>query len=225
MAVHCPGCRAPMTAAHYARRQGGTVELDFCFSCQLIWLDQHESAQLAPQAVVQLFELLHVHKEEGRYGLPDKFNCVRCGVAMQLTHDAVRNNRFVYHRCSAGHGRLIGFWHFLREKQFVRDLSAPERQALAVTVAQVKCTGCGAPVDIRKDDACGYCRAPVAVLDKEAVAKALEGYRAVPIPQAAPTPAARPAPAPAQAGNGSGNLIDAIDLVGTGLAVVLALLD
>jgi hypothetical protein len=49
----------------------------------------------------------------------------------------------------------------------------------------IYCTGCGSPVDIRKDHACPHCRAAFSLIDPEAVKKALEGYRVAAAPAAA----------------------------------------
>ncbi|MGQ5522889.1 hypothetical protein ACUHMQ_06465 [Chitinimonas sp. PSY-7] len=168
-----------MEVEHYPSKQGGELELDICFSCRLIWFDQYESAQLTPAAVVGLFERLHSHHETmgEQVTLNTKLTCVRCADTLLSTQDVVRQNRFTYYRCGGGHGRLISFWHFLREKQFVRDLNPQECQKLAASATQIKCNSCGARVDVRNQNSCNYCRAPFAVLDKEAVSKALLEYR------------------------------------------------
>ena len=44
----------------------GAVELDLCFACQGIWLDHRENLKLHPQAVVELFALLHQHRTDER---------------------------------------------------------------------------------------------------------------------------------------------------------------
>ena len=62
------------------------------------------------------------------------------------------------------------------EKGFVRPMTRPEVEDLAKRVGAIYCTSCGAPVDIRKDHACPYCRAAFSLLDPQAVARALEGY-------------------------------------------------
>jgi hypothetical protein len=41
-------------------------------------------------------------------------------------------------------------------------------------------------VDIRKQSACGHCRAPIAILDPQAVEQALAGYHRAAVKQAAP---------------------------------------
>jgi hypothetical protein len=63
------------------------------------------------------------------------------------------------------------------EKGFVRQLNPAEIDDLSATVGIVRCMGCGAPVDIRKDHACGHCRAPIAILDSTAVEQALARYQ------------------------------------------------
>ena len=86
-----------------------------------------------------------------------------------------REKRLVtYHRCGRDHGRLTTFFHFLREKQFVRNLTPMELHSIKATVAEVRCFGCGAAVDITRDTACAHCGAPLSVLDSQAVEKALE---------------------------------------------------
>jgi len=105
--------------------------------------------------------------------LPERMACPRCRVALRLTHDIVKSGRVTYYRCTASHGRLTTFFHFLREKEFVRNLTPQELNSIKATMAEVRCSGCGGPVDITRDAACGYCRAPLSVLDAQAVEKAL----------------------------------------------------
>ena len=68
-----------------------------------------------------------------------------------------------------GHGRFTPFVQFLREKDFIRPLSPAELARLKATIRIVQCSSCGAPVDLEKDAACPYCRAPIAILDPDAV--------------------------------------------------------
>ncbi len=99
-----------------------------------------------------------------------------CGEGMKLTHDQVKGTRFSYQACRKGHGRLTTFHNFLAEKQFVRELTKAERAKLSATVGQIRCSGCGAAVNIGKVDACEYCRAPVSVFDRDAAKKAIDHY-------------------------------------------------
>ena len=174
---------------------GATIDLDVCKACRLIWFDQHESTMLSPASVLALFETIQAGESASQQAMAGQLRCVRCNDTLLPTHDMVRTNRFMYHRCPAGHGRLISFWHFLREKQFVRDLSPSERRQLAASVAQTRCGACGAMVDVRNEDACSYCHAPIAAMDKRAISDAINAYHAGTIPGSVDV-AATPIPAP-----------------------------
>lgn len=164
-----------MQKLRFGRATHGEVILDVCWDCHAIWFDQYESTALAPASVIELFRLIHEHREQPARPLADRMSCPRCRTALAFTQDVQKTNRISYHRCTAGHGRLTTFFQFLREKQFVRSLSPIEIAKLRETVRQVRCSGCGAPVDIQKDAACGYCRSPLSILDPDAVDKALAG--------------------------------------------------
>jgi hypothetical protein len=153
----------------------GELNLDICWECHAIWFDQFESTSLSPQSVIDLFRRIHEHRDKPARPLADSMRCPVCPKRLVLTQDLQKTNRISYHRCPEGHGRLTTFFQFLREKQFVRTLSPIEIERLKATVKQVRCSGCGAPVDLGKDPACGYCRSPVSILDEQAVQKALEG--------------------------------------------------
>ena len=158
---------------------GNKVEIDVCHDCNAIWFDQAESTQLSPDGTVALFQLINERggassTATSKFG--EGLRCVTCGTGMRLTNDRVKNTRFAYQSCPQGHGRLTTFYNFLAEKQFVRELTQQERAKLATSVQQIKCSGCGAPVDIGKTDACQYCRAPVSVFDRDAAKKAIDHY-------------------------------------------------
>ncbi len=53
-------------------------------------------------------------------------------------------------RCPGRHGRLITFFNFLREKNFIRPLSAAQIEELRQNVRTVNCSNCGAPIDLAK---------------------------------------------------------------------------
>jgi hypothetical protein len=105
-------------------------------------------------------------------------HCPRCRAPLSLTHDIQRNTRFVYFRCEFGHGRLTAFYQFLREKNFVRNLTAGEVTRLKADIKQVRCSGCGAPINLDAGSACSFCKAPIAILDANAVQAALQGLAA-----------------------------------------------
>jgi hypothetical protein len=175
----CTNCSSIMSLYQLPGHYGQTIDIDACLDCNAIWFDQWESSQLSPDGVVSLFQLIH---ERGGAAsavgakLKEGLRCVSCGDGMKLVNDRVKNTRFVYQSCRHGHGRLTTFYNFLSEKQFVRELTKAERAKLCATVRQVKCSGCGAPVDLAKSDACEYCRAPVSVFDRDAAKKAIDHY-------------------------------------------------
>jgi Zn-finger nucleic acid-binding protein len=169
----CPSCGTAMRRGTYERRPVCALDLDMCFDCQAIWFDQYESAQLTPGSVLEVFRVIHEQSQRPARPLSQTVRCVACRARLQLTHDIQRTNRIVYYRCPEGHGRFTTFIQFLREKNFVRSLTAPEVQRLRAQVAQVRCSSCGAPIDLARDSECSYCHAPIAILDADAVSREL----------------------------------------------------
>ncbi|MCK9387681.1 MAG: zf-TFIIB domain-containing protein [Sulfuritalea sp.] len=186
--ISCPSCRAPMSAHRFPRKLTGEVELDLCFACQGIWFDEYESLQLAPTGIIELFKLIHEHRDDQRLPLANHLRCPRCNERLIRSQDRVKSGLFNYQRCGQ-HGRFINFAQFMIEKGFVRQLTGAEIKEIGARIGVVRCTGCGAPVDIRKDSACTHCRAPIAILDPQAVEAALTSYQRVAMKQAAPEPA------------------------------------
>jgi hypothetical protein len=166
-----------MTRHRLPRKVMGEVELDLCFHCQGIWFDEFESLQISPGGVIELFRLIHEHRDDARSALADAMCCPRCGEGLLHGLDRVKSGTFNYHHCLQRHGRFTSFAQLMIEKGFVRQLTGSEIAALKARIEVVRCASCGAPVDIRAAAACGHCRSPLAILDPEAVEKALAGYR------------------------------------------------
>lgn len=162
-----------MRLESFERKTEGRVDLDFCDACQAIWFDAFESSQLTPGAVMKVFEAIHQRRDAPPRSLADVCRCPACRRALVLTHDIQRTNRITYYRCAEGHGRLSTFYQFLREKNFIRSLTVGEIEKLKAVVKQVRCTSCGAPVNLERDAQCPFCRAPIAILDADAVTHAL----------------------------------------------------
>lgn len=165
-----------MAVQRFTTHLGQPLELDLCYPCQGMWIDRYENLKLTPDAVVELFRLLHEHRAEQHQPLAAKLTCPRCIRPLDKGFDVVRRGRYVTHRCAEQHGRFSSFSSFMVEKGFVRHMTRPEIDDLAKRVEAIYCTSCGAPVDIRKDHACPYCSAAFSLLDPQAVALALEGY-------------------------------------------------
>jgi hypothetical protein len=165
----CPGCGTTMQPQRLPRKPLGTVTVDLCVSCQALWFDAFESVQLTPGATLELFETIRKSTPASSGSLPARMPCPRCTQSLEITHDLQRTTRFTYYRCLSGHGRFTPFVQFLREKDFIRPLSPPELARLKSVIRIVRCSSCGGPVDLEKDAVCPYCRAPIAILDTDAV--------------------------------------------------------
>lgn len=167
---------------------GGEVELDICFSCHGFWFDHLENLKLAPAAIAELFRALHQHQDAPRLPLGARLACPACDAALVQGFDVVRSGRYITHRCPSRHGRFSSFAAFMVEKGFVRHLTRPEITEIAAKVGVIHCSSCGAPVDLRREDACSHCRSPLSLLDPKAVEQALQRLSAAPA-TAAPLPA------------------------------------
>lgn len=153
-----------------ARRTFGDETIDACLACQAFWFDAFESTQLAPGATLALFDVVRKAAAAPARPLPARLPCPRCTEPLALTHDLQRTTRFLYYRCAAGHGRFTPFLQFLREKDFVRAPSPAELERLKSSIRVIRCSSCGAPIDLERDAACPYCHSPLAILDPGAVA-------------------------------------------------------
>jgi len=171
--VPCPNCRSQMQSQSLQRHDQGVVEVDLCFACAGIWFDHGVSVALAPAAVIELFKEINSHRNDARQPISQQLGCPRCHDALVLSYDLCKSGRFSYFMCRRGHGRFTPFFQFLREKQFVRDLTAGELERVRSQVRQITCSACGAPIDLEHQSQCKYCHAPVSFLDTEAVEKAL----------------------------------------------------
>lgn len=158
-----------MRKAMFEKKLGGDLPIDICPSCKLIWFDRYESLQLAAGGLLELFKMINAHRDDPAVPVPARMGCPRCGDLLVLTHDMQRSTRFVYFRCTGGHGHLTAFYQFMRAKNFVRSLSPVEVNRLSAEIKQVRCSGCGAPINLDTESACSFCGAPIAVLDADAM--------------------------------------------------------
>ncbi len=167
-----------MQALQLSSAYGQPIEIDVCWPCQSIWFDDMESVSLSPQSVIDLFRKIHEARDLPRNTLSMRCNCPRCNEALAYTQDMAKGGQFAYQRCPRGDGRLIAFTQFLLEKSFLRSLNPAEVGTLSASVKQLRCSSCGAPIDLNKDTACSHCGAAVSVLDEKAVEKTLKEYEA-----------------------------------------------
>jgi hypothetical protein len=170
--IRCPNCRQPMQTQSLQQNYSGTERVELCFPCAGIWFDRLASVQLAPAAVIELFKEISSNRAAAQ-PVANQLTCPRCGDALELSFDLSKSGRFSYFRCLRGDGRFTPFFQFLREKQFVRNLTLVEIQRVRSQVREIRCSQCGAPIDLVNSTQCQYCHAPVSFLDPDAVGKAL----------------------------------------------------
>jgi hypothetical protein len=161
----CANCSNAMLVVSLEGHGGTSIAIDACTKCQLFWFDQHESLQLTPGSTLKLFALIGEHAAAAKTAFASALRCPRCAALLFATHDRQRSTPFTYWRCNRGHGRLITFVDFLREKNFIRALTAEQLKELRQNLQFVNCSNCGAPIDLSADSACAHCRSPISMLD------------------------------------------------------------
>jgi hypothetical protein len=155
----------PMSVQTLEGHLGISIEIDLCVPCQAFWFDNRESLQLAPRSTLQLFRVIGEQIGAPRRALSATAKCPRCRSRLIPTHDMQRSVGFEYARCSRGHGRLTTFFDFLREKNFIRPLSAAQIEELRRNVQTINCSNCGGPIDLAAHEGCAHCGSPLSMLD------------------------------------------------------------
>jgi len=164
----CPRCRAAMTTQTLNGHLGTPVTIDLCLTCQAFWFDARESLQLAPRSTLTLFRLIGEQAGAPRPRVTADGGtalCPTCGLRLRPTQDRQRNTTFHYQRCPRDHGRFTSFYDFLREKDFIRPLSAEQIAELRQHVQAVNCANCGASVDLTTGSACAHCGSALTMID------------------------------------------------------------
>jgi hypothetical protein len=160
-----------MQEARFEAHLGRSVAIDICHVCQSLWFDSHESAVLTPGSTLSLFRIIGEKIARPERSNADLTKCPRCKGRLRRTHDMQRATRFEYLSCPNGHGRLTTFFDFLREKDFIRPLTAQQIAELRANVQTVNCANCGAAVDLALGSECGHCGSPLSMLDLQQAEK------------------------------------------------------
>jgi hypothetical protein len=141
------------------------VEIDMCTPCQSFWFDKWEDMKLSPGSTLKLLKLIGESSSPRSAPYANVLPCPRCRSHLVFTHDLQGNTRFSYWRCVNEHGRFIGYLDFLREKSFIRTMSAQEINELRQKIQTVNCANCGAAINLAADSACKHCGSPISILD------------------------------------------------------------
>ena len=174
LSMKCPGCGIEMTAMALGGHLGAQVSIDVCATCQAFWFDQFESLQLSAGSTLKLMKFIGEHSSPRKASLPDALPCPRCATKLRLAHDMQRNMPFTYWRCGNEHGRFIGFFEFLKEKNFIHPLSSEQIKELRQNVQFVNCSNCGASINLESTSVCSYCHSPISMLDMKQPQQMLE---------------------------------------------------
>jgi ribosomal protein S27AE len=153
------------------------IEIDLCRPCQSVWFDARENIQLTPGATLTMFRIIGENVARPLLQERDLAKCPRCNAQLRRTQDMQRNTRFEYFRCPNNHGRLTTFFDFLREKDFIRPLTAHQIAELRKNVQFINCSNCGAPVDLAKHSDCQHCGSPLSMLDMQQAEKVIAQLR------------------------------------------------
>ena len=115
-------------AGHYGQR----VELDLCRSCDLVWFDGIETAQLSGPALLELIGAMAAARALPHEMLRADARCPRCAGALKIVHNQSRWGRSLQLQCARRHGAYQSFAQFLEEKGLLRPMSRDRsRQAAA----------------------------------------------------------------------------------------------
>ena len=145
---------------------GARVDISVCRHCQAFWFDPFESRQITPESTLGLLRLIAEEAAKpGEGHFRSESYCPKCRARLRLAHDRQRNTTFTYWKCERDHGRFTRFAEFLKEKDFVRPLSAAQLVELRRNIRMINCSNCGAPIDLAKASACAHCASPVSMLD------------------------------------------------------------
>jgi len=213
-----------MQVLELGRKPHGALVVDLCPACRGLWFDSFESLQLTPEATLMLLREAAKPAGERPSARTEPLACPRCHRALAATQDVQRTTRFTYWRCSQGHGRFTPFTQFMREKDYLRPLTGAEIAQVRAHIGTVRCSGCGASVDLGREGRCRYCGAHVEILDPDAVRRAIATARAAVRQQPSPA-AAIDALLAAQRAHPQRGLESDADLVFGGLAALVGGLD
>jgi hypothetical protein len=167
---------------------GRPVAIDVCTPCQSFWFDARESLSLTPRSTLTLFRVIGERTARAQAPASRTAKCPRCSGRLRATHDMQRATRFEYLNCPHGHGRLTTFFDFLKEKDFIRPLSAAQIAELRNSLDAVNCSNCGAPIDLSLRSDCAHCASPLSMLDMRQAEALVTQLREADQPRAAVDP-------------------------------------
>ena len=156
-------------AGHYGRN----VDLDLCRSCDLIWFDGSETAQLSGPALLELIGHMAAARALPHETLRADPRCPRCDGRLTIAHNESRWGKTSQLQCVRRHGAYQSFAQFLGEKGLLRSMSPLDRAKLLRDRGAIECVNCGGAVG-KADERCPWCRSIPSLLDVARLAHALD---------------------------------------------------
>lgn len=152
---------------------GGTVELDLCEPCHLVWFDSLESARFGGAALLSLIGAMAQAQTLPHLPLRPDVHCPRCRGPLKTVHNRTRWGPSLQLECRRGHGAWQTFAEFLGERGLVRAMSSADRAGIVQRSGRLDCLNCGAAVD-PKEASCSHCLSVPALFDIARMARALD---------------------------------------------------
>jgi len=156
-------------AGHY----GHSVALDLCRSCDLVWFDGSETAQLSGPALLELIGRMAEARALPHEMLRADPRCPRCDGRLTIVHNQSRWGRSSQLQCVRRHGAYQSFAQFLEEKGLLRPMSLIDRAKLLRDRGRIDCINCGGEI-AKADERCPWCRSIPSLLDVARLAHALD---------------------------------------------------
>jgi len=191
----CPGCQQPMEPVPLEGTYRGPMTVDLCAACRGFWFDAGEQFRLTPAATLLLLRRVEASRDQPRQRVGTRLPCPRCRLALGVTYDIIRDDKYRYFRCPDHHGIFMPFFEFLRSQGLVRGLTPQEVDALKQKLMSITCSSCGAPIDLQTQTKCASCGSGLAIVDLDHLGDALRQLDAdarAAAPVAGDAPAAPP---------------------------------
>jgi hypothetical protein len=173
----------------------GPMTIDVCTACRGFWFDAGEQFRLTPAATLLLLRRVEASRDQPRQRVGTRLPCPRCRLALGVTYDIIRDDKYRYFRCPDHHGIFMPFFEFLRSQGLVRGLTPQEVDALKQKLMSITCSSCGAPIDLQTQTKCASCGSGLAIVDLDHLGDALRQLDAdarAAAPVAGDAPAAPP---------------------------------
>ena len=169
----CGNCRQPMQRLVLAGHYGHGVDLDLCRSCDLVWFDGSETAQLSGPALLELIGHMAAARALPHEMLRADPRCPRCAGALKVVRNQSRWGQSSQLQCVRRHGAYQSFAQFLEEKGLLRPMSRVDRAKLLRDRGRIECVNCGGEIG-KGDERCPWCRSIPSLLDVARLAHALD---------------------------------------------------